>query len=428
VARLARIWAYVLIVAALALGVCGYSLVGLTSQGLLWGLVGAGISVLAELYPLNINDDGDLTMGAAVIIMLLVVFGLGPTVITIVVGEVAFALIKRQPPIKSLFNGAQTVLSAAAGYAIFVGLGGAPGQLSFQAFAMSLTYTVMNTLAVASILSLDQELPLWGTWIALNRDTLAYSVTLGVGGMSFAGMIISYGWLGLLLVAILLLCLQAVLSQASLSVRNMKKRLVQTIRVLTAALEHRDPYTLGHSARVAELCRKTATELGLPPQEIERIELGGLLHDVGKVGVPDLVLNKPGRLTADEYERIKAHTMIGEKILLGIEGTEPLANMAREHHLYFDGDERGYPDRRASRDTYIGSRILSVADAWDAMTADRPYRRALPPSVALAQLHENRGVQFDPEVVDAFLRVLEGEGTLDGTKPLPNRHAAMGDD
>ena len=411
-ARLARIWAYVLVVSTAALGVFGYSLVDLTPQGLLWGLVGAIVNVLVELYPLNINDDGDLTLGGAVDITLLLVFGLAPALISIVAGEVAYTLIKRRPVVKSLFNGGQTVLSATAGYWIFVGSGGTPGQLSAHAFAMALTYTMVNTLAVSSILSLAQGQPFWSTWVGLNRNTLAYSIILGVSGMAFAGLVITYGWLGLLLVVILMLCLQAVLTQASLSVRNMKKRLVQTIRVLTSALEHRDPCTLGHSARVSELCRKTAIEMGLSPIEVERIELGGLLHDVGKVGVPDVVLNKPGRLTAEEYKQIKTHTLIGEQILLGIEGTEPLANMAREHHLFYDGSERGYPDRRASRDAYIGSRILSVADAWDAMTADRPYRQALLFSQALAQLYENRGVQFDPEVVDAFLRVLEAEGVL----------------
>lgn len=409
---MARLWPFVLTVDGVALALVARSLRDLTPRALAWGILVAAVYVWLELHPLNINDEGDLTVSALVEIVALMRLGLPATLIGVILAEAVYGLIKGRPTIKTLFNAGQIVISLAAGHYALILAGGVPGRLSVHAFALGLTYVVVNTLLVAQVLSLAQGQPLLRTWAGLNRDTLAYSTILVTGGLAFSGLVLTYDWLGLALAAVLVLCLQAVLAQASLNLRTLKVRFLQTVRVLMTALEYRDPYTYGHSGRVSAWCRKIAMEMGLPPEEVDRIELGGLIHDVGKVGVPDMILNKPAALTAEEFEQIKAHTLIGERIILGMEGMEQVAAMARQHHLHYNGDPRGYPDPVAGRDTYIGARILAVADAWDAMTADRPYRRALSPEHALSQLLLHRGTQFDPDVVDSFVRVLRKEGLI----------------
>jgi HD-GYP domain-containing protein (c-di-GMP phosphodiesterase class II) len=407
-----RIWLYVVGLNILALGMLSHNLANPLPHHLIWGLVIAGVSIWAEMKPLSIREKGSLTLSGLLHILALVFLGLPVTLIGVLLAEVTFGIVTRRPLVKVMFNAGQTIISVGLAHWAFIQVGGQDGTLTIHALVLALVYLLVNTLLVASILSLVQRQPLWDTWIALNRDTLAYNIILSTGGLAFGGLILSYNWLGLVMVGVLILCLHAVLTQASLSLGTMKMRFVNSITVLITALEYRDPYTYGHSSRVAAWCKKVATELDLPPHEIELIEIGGLLHDVGKVGVPDFVLTKPNSLTCDEYEQIKVHPLIGERIILGMkgmEGVQQLAIMARQHHIHFNGDAAGYPQGEEPGKLYLGSRILSVADAWDAMTSDRPYRKALSPVEALVNIQEGRGTQFDPAVVDAFIDILMRE-------------------
>lgn len=407
-----RMWLYVLGLDIIALVVLGHSLVHPLPHQLLWALAVAAVNIWAEMNPLKVNEQGDMTVSGLLHIASLLFLGLPATLLGVLLAEIVYGVIKRCALIKVMFNAGQALITVGAAHWAFMQIGGQDGVLTPHALAMALIYVPVNTLLVAGILSLAQRQPLWNTWIGLNRDTLAYSVILSTGGLAFGGLILSYNWLGVLMVGVLLLCLRAVLEQASLSLRTMKVQFKNTIKVLMTALEYRDPYTYGHSSRVSTWCRKIAEELEHPPQEVDLIELGGLLHDVGKVGVPDSILNKPGTLTREEFEQIKSHPVIGERIILGMEGMEgvqQLAAMARQHHVYYNGDQRGYPAEESSSAVYRGSRILSVADAWDAMTAERTYRKALTCEEAVANLLAGRGTQFDPEVVDVFLRILVRE-------------------
>lgn len=407
-----NLWPYVLGLDAIALVVLEHSLRNLTLRDVYLGLVVAVIYTLVELYPLNLNEEGDLTVGESVQIATLLFLGIHVTLIGVIAGEFAYGIIKHRPLIKTFFNAGQSVMASALANYTFMLTGGDHKQLSAHALVIPLVFVIVNSLLVAWILSLYQRQSLWRTWTGLNRDTIAYTTILGISGLAFGGLLLSYDWLGLGLVLVMLVCLWAVLSQASYNLRNMKVQFMQTVRVLMTALEYRDPYTYGHSGRVAIWCRKIAQEMGLSMQEIELIELGGLMHDVGKVGVPDVILNKPTRLNEEEFEKIKAHPLIGERILLEMERMEYVAAMARQHHLFYDGDAKGYPEDVLDEEKYVGSRILSVADSWDAMTSDRPYRKALSVEQAVSQLVAGKGTQFDPEVVDAFLRVLQKEGIL----------------
>jgi putative nucleotidyltransferase with HDIG domain len=174
---------------------------------------------------------------------------------------------------------------------------------------------------------------------------------------------------------------------------------------LVATLDARDRYTAGHSEAVAMYARDIAAEMGWDSGQQQLVDLCGLVHDIGKIGLPAGLLEKPGALTPDERRQMEEHSAIGERILANVDDYAEIAVIVRHHHERWDGN--GYPDRLAGEAIPIVSRLLAVADAYDAMTSHRPYRAALPSSEARRRLREGVGSQFDPEVVVAFEAVLE---------------------
>jgi putative nucleotidyltransferase with HDIG domain len=171
---------------------------------------------------------------------------------------------------------------------------------------------------------------------------------------------------------------------------------------LAEALDAKDSYTNGHSKRVTEVAVTLCQELGLASEAIDKIRFAGLVHDIGKIGVPEEILLKPGKLTDEEFDRIKEHSAAGEKILKPIIRDQEILAIVRYHHERYSGG--GYPDGKMKEDIPLGARIMAVADAYDAMTSSRPYREALSPEKARSQLMANRGSQFDPEIVDVFIK------------------------
>lgn len=184
---------------------------------------------------------------------------------------------------------------------------------------------------------------------------------------------------------------------------------VQTIRALAEAVDAKDAYTRGHSERVGVYASKIARELGYPKEFIERVYISGLLHDVGKIGISDAVIQKPDRLNPEEYEEIKRHPEIGAKILEPVDFLADVVPCVRHHHEWFDGCERGYPDRLKGDMIPLPSRIILVADTVEAMTSDRPYRNALPLDAVVSEITKYSGSQFDPNCASAFLRLLDRE-------------------
>ncbi|HEV2872391.1 MAG TPA: HD-GYP domain-containing protein, partial [Actinomycetota bacterium] len=186
----------------------------------------------------------------------------------------------------------------------------------------------------------------------------------------------------------------------------------ETLRALIAAVEARDAYTHGHSARVAELSVSIGLRLGLRPSALRALAEGAYLHDVGKVGIPDHVLNKPGALTDEERAWIQEHPVVGGDIVGRAPSLRDALTVIRQHHERFDG--RGYPDGLAGEEISLAARIVAVADVWDALTSDRAYRPAWPPDRALAHLEADRGGHFDPRCLDAFLALTAERGHRPG--------------
>jgi putative nucleotidyltransferase with HDIG domain len=205
---------------------------------------------------------------------------------------------------------------------------------------------------------------------------------------------------------------------------------LSTVETLATAIDAKDEVTHGHIRRVQLGAMGLARELGVKDAEtLKAIEAAALLHDTGKIAIPEHILNKPGKLTPAEYDKMKLHAPIGAEILSAIDFPYPVVPIVRHHHENWDGT--GYPDRIAGTDIPIGARILSVVDCFDALTSDRPYRKRMTDEAALAILHERRGTMYDPLVVDVFSkcfkRIMPGEeaSTHPATKAVGGaRHAA----
>ena len=192
--------------------------------------------------------------------------------------------------------------------------------------------------------------------------------------------------------------------------RKIRASFLSAITALAYALEAKDKYTSGHSQRVAEISVAIAEELGLSQHSTERIRQAGLIHDIGKIGVRESVLNKPGHLTDEEFQHVKYHCEMGEHILAPIVEDEEILRVVRHHHERYDGT--GYPNRLSGEQIPLGARILAVADTYDAMTSVRPYREAMSTEKACTEIERGKGTQFDPEVADAFLKSRQFENKV----------------
>jgi len=192
---------------------------------------------------------------------------------------------------------------------------------------------------------------------------------------------------------------------------------LEAIESLNATVEAKDPYTAGHSARVQRVALALGHELGLPDEDLDALRLGGLFHDIGKIAIPDAILLKPARLTADEFDRMKQHSAEGARIVAKLGSLRPIVPIIRHHHERWDG--RGYPDGLGGDTIPLLAAIVGLADAWDAMTTERPYARAVSPGEALDEIRRGSGSQFAPAVAEAMLHILERDPAQLGVHAEP---------
>jgi HD-GYP domain-containing protein (c-di-GMP phosphodiesterase class II) len=192
------------------------------------------------------------------------------------------------------------------------------------------------------------------------------------------------------------------------SYENLQEAIGGTINALAATAEWRDPYTAGHQQRVARLASAIAEEMNLPEEQIKKIYMPSLIHDIGKINVPSEILSKPGHLTELEFKIVQTHPQVGHDILKAIEFRWPIAQIMLQHHERMDGS--GYPHGLSAKDIVLEARILTVADVVEAMCSHRPYRPALSIDEALEEISDNRGILYDPDVVDACLKVFTKRG------------------
>jgi response regulator RpfG family c-di-GMP phosphodiesterase len=191
-----------------------------------------------------------------------------------------------------------------------------------------------------------------------------------------------------------------------------KKGHLDSVRALAGAIDAKDPYTRGHSDRVRKMSMKIGMKMGFTEERLESLVFGTLLHDIGKIGIRDEVLQKKGQLSPEEYQYVQQHPLIGVKIVEGIDFFKDKIPMIRNHHERFDGS--GYPDGLTGEVIPLEARIIAVPDAFDAMTSLRPHRRAMPVDEVIEEMEKGKGTQFDPQVLEIFL----GEKIYDSSKAV----------
>jgi putative nucleotidyltransferase with HDIG domain len=323
---------------------------------------------------------------------------------------------------KILFNTAAPAISIWTSASIFFAISGITPYVNQSAFvplrillipllAFTLLYFLLNSWLVAIALGFETRrspIPIWWNnfiWLAVNYFS----------GASVAALIVTYmrddDISTLAIIVPLLLVSYLTFRTAMGRVEDSNKHLnelnrlyLSTIETLAMAIDAKDQITHGHIRRVQAYAVGLAQQLGVADKKlIQAIEAAALLHDMGKLAVPEYILNKPGKLTAAEFEKMKLHASVGADILSAIEFPYPVVPIVRHHHENWDGS--GYPQGLSGTEIPIGARILSVVDCFDALTSDRPYRPRLPDNDALKILNDRRGTMYDPLVVDTFVRV-----------------------
>jgi putative nucleotidyltransferase with HDIG domain len=331
------------------------------------------------------------------------------TVIAVGVAMMVAQLWHRRPLIKGLFNVCQVLLSTSAGVLAFRLARGSSLSVAsgfVESFAglllpttlVSLAYTAVNTTAVVAVISRVSNERFGQSWLRANRSTLS-SVPLNVVfAIYLAWLAQNLGAVGALGMVVPLLAMRQ-LSRTTVELTNVTEELLD---LMVAAIEARDPYTSGHSKRVARASKTIAVALGLKAEQVERVEVAALLHDVGKIDEQFArILAKEGRLTPDEWATMKCHPVRSAELVGMLSSLKDIVPAVRHHHENWDGT--GYPDGIAGEGIPLASRIIMFADTLDAITTDRPYRKALDAEEARREFVKFRGKQFDPSVCDVVI-------------------------
>ncbi|MEL1135883.1 HD-GYP domain-containing protein [Desulfitobacterium sp. THU1] len=367
------------------------------------------LAVISESLPVSLPKGGYVTVGYAIFMACLILFPIG---ITIPVVLVAGMLVcgkggKEQLLYKRIFNTSQYVISISFAYLVFNLLQAQHARFDIvnliSYFAAAFSYSLLNVTIVSIALGALFDKSPWFMWRINIRWSIPNFLALAPLAILTSMIYREFGELALLLLFVPLL-----LARHSFQLyMDMRKNYLNTVEALVTALEAKDSYTSGHSSRVAEWSVKIAEELKLAEDRVEFIKYAGVLHDVGKIGVNEDILNKSGKLTEAEWEIIRNHSAIGEQIVRSIDFLFDVSTTVRSHHERFDGN--GYPDGIKGQEIPLESRIIAVADAYDAMTSSRSYREPLSPVEALTELRRVSGSQLDPDVVAAFDSIVQRE-------------------
>jgi putative nucleotidyltransferase with HDIG domain len=347
------------------------------------------------------------TSATIVFLPFLATLFLAPTWVSLVaIAAVAYigAVIKKQTWLKKFFNIAQYVLISAIAIAVYRELGGISWLIHFEfnwlaylgAFA---TFVLLNATLVAGVVTLSDNKRFAETWVTLIRSQILYDVLSLPLAYLFAFVYVRFGPLGVMALGLPLLGARQ-LYTTNFQLEKVNQELLE---LMVAAIEARDPYTSGHSRRVARNAKIIARALGLPTRDVERVGIAALLHDVGKIHeIFAPILRKPGKLTPDERLAMETHPIKSAELVQNVSHLSDIVAAIRNHHENWDGT--GYPDGLRADEIPTWSRIIMLADTVDAMTTNRPYREALTENEVTAELLALRGEQFDPFMCDVLLR------------------------
>lgn len=421
--------AYLLGVSAVGLAITIYSLVQLFLQrvDLQW-LMLATLTLLTGTFTVRIPGvKARLSVSDTFVFTSVLLFGPAAGTITALLDALIISLRAGQlmrEPFRLIFNISLVAITTRLSGEVFFGIAGIPpysvahtplAQILVPLFLFTLSYFLLNSWLVTLALALDRNesaLTIWRhnfLWLSVNY----------FGGGSVAGLLVTYTreidftTLGIIIPLLLISYLTFKTSlgrieDANQHLTQVNKMYLSTIETLAMAIDAKDQITHGHIRRVQRLAVGLAKTVGVNDDlQLRAIEAAALLHDMGKLAIPEFILNKPGRLTPNEFDVMKQHANIGAEILGSIQFPYPVVPIVRHHHECWDGS--GYPDRIKGVAIPLGARILSVVDCFDALTSDRPYRPRMSINDAIAVLLERRGTMYDPLIVDKFI---EAQGTL----------------
>ena len=396
---------------AFALGVVATSIVGA------WVLLRTGTSptatgvfgfavliVLAEAAPVELSH-ASYSVGFVVALAAIIALGPGGAALAAAAGAIDNGLRTRKDwPGRLVFNAAQLSLSTSFAGLVYKLLGGPVGTLrggSFPAVLLptlgaTAAYFVANVTLVSTMLSLLRGVPWSELW---QRDYKAASIShfgFAALGLLLALLYLNTGWGTALFLLLPLLVARGAFHASA----RRQDAFDATLRSLVTAIEAKDLYTRGHAERVSRLAAMVARERRLPSGTVRRIQYAALMHDVGKLTIDTKVLQKPGKLSVEEFEHMKVHPIRGSEIVSEIDLLAEMVDGIRHHHERMDG--RGYPDGLAGEQLSMVARLIMVCDAFDSMTSTRSYRRAMPVESAIAELRRCQGSQFDTHMIDAL--------------------------
>jgi putative nucleotidyltransferase with HDIG domain len=372
---------------------------------------------------INLFERANTSPATVPALVLACLFGpLGP-----ICGEVVIALARRDTPVlKRAVDFGLLSLSGVAAAGVFAALPGAHGgQLLAVSALAGLAYYAANSILISVVWRLHEGIRALDAWLERMAWLWPHTIAAGLAAGLFVVTERSIGTTAFLIfflpLAMSWVTQKQYLDRSRSSVAELRRShaelertnaqlqgvlertkdsYLSTIASLARTIEAKDPYTGGHTERVGDYTLMLARELGFGDEELEAVEMGAIVHDIGKIGIPDRILLKPGRLDTDEFSEMRRHPEISSYILEGLDLPQIVHDMARNHHERFDGN--GYPDGLAGEQIPLAARILTVADAFDAMTSDRPYRPAMAVEDALAEIRRNTGTQFCPTVVSAL--------------------------
>jgi putative nucleotidyltransferase with HDIG domain len=382
-------------------------------------LMFAGLTLLASAFTLKIPSI-DSTSAASEIFALTSVLLYGADAGALIFAGVAIVLSLRSKfsPQKTLFNVGNLCLSSWLAGWVFFAMAGAPPLYRFDGsftslvtplVAMTATYFATNSGLTAAVVALVSRRSLGKVWSAHFVPLLPSYVA---GGSVALLLVVAMRQVQFTAIALILpllfisyLTLRSSfgrLEDSQAHVAKLNRLLLSTVETLATAIDAKDEVTHDHVRRVQLGTLALARELGVTDEQtLKAIEAAALLHDTGKIAVPEHILNKPGRLTPAEFEKMKQHAPVGAEILSSIEFPYPVVPIVRHHHENWDGT--GYPDKLKGSEIPLGARILSVVDCYDALTSDRPYRGRMTEEEAMAILRQRRGTMYDPMIVDTFI-------------------------
>jgi HD-GYP domain-containing protein (c-di-GMP phosphodiesterase class II) len=374
-------------------------------------------AVIADMSPILLpGSKAYITVSSALDYAAIVVFGpVVAAMISTISTVVTTVTASRKAPHKLLFNACLFIVTIIAAGRVFELLGGhatrVPSELVIPMAGCGVTYFLIDTFGVSLVVALSQQASAWRIW---QRTYLWTTVTHLVGFVPLGAIIVViFMHIGIPGVALFLVPL--LLARYSFKLyTDMREVHIDTVRALTSAIDASDPYTKGHSERVTQYAIALARELRLSERRVQAIEYAGFLHDMGKIGLQHNILLKPSALTDSEWDEMKRHPETGAKIVKELHFLKGARDVVLFHHERFDG--AGYPQGLAGERIPLEARIVKVADAFDAMLSDRPYRKALGLERALDQLRQGSGTEFDPRAVAAFIGLVE-RGQI--TAPTP---------